>query len=1242
MGRRVLFRSLAVAGAALALSPFSSPPASAGPSPSVDAYQDRTFEAGSIIIPMDECHQYANSTDVAASRTAPRCYCPTSTSDDGVIKAYGLVYRLLENGITISVALSDSKTEISGVDFSITAPEPVKLFTRSSNSQTSFFKRGLSCANPSASNPNVKIDYRGAPFIIPAADAPRALQLIKDGTTTGTSGRGVFSASTFSGVDVHVAQTAFTARIARTYRGAPKPIALLNLDAGAGGSGVQSGINVLVNYLNAAGLNTTGAGGTACAPGTIYGTFSSNNDFLNDCLTTKDYATLWAPHWEAEGNTQLNQVLGKISAFVDSGKALFAECAAIATFEGAFNAPSWDSTSYSVTISQAKWTNSGKKVTVSGTSYPGAQVVIRKASSAAACTTTLGTVTANSSGAYTWTGTYSSSSAAPCRVTVDSSGQAVTSNVQNLTCSPASTAQCSVSTTFAGPTCGSVEIDTAANGHHHATNGVTINKLGGIVGTYGDGSSEGFVFRDVSNIYLQKGDLKFVNGLGTVRHWRAAKPPTCTVSSNTTGGTAGNSTYKAAVNAQRLISSCDGSDWNSASYSCLRSASDASSAYVDADSEWDVFMYAPHKDGVATKGPILYLGGHDYNGNPAGVRLVLNTVFNLQYEVEAADPPVPSAVVRSSPIVGPVDDIDQFVQGNFIRYTPDEAESTFDPADPAKFVFPYRAGHVYGYDVRNISTTATSYQALGAPRWDAAQFIPPANAAGCSSPFTSSCRTVFTNVAGGAAPARVLFDRARRSSFGSLLGGSLSATTQDQLIGLVLAGRAPAGSTTKEPTLGGVDRSTLALIEASPNAGPTRPKMIYVGALDGMLHAICAEVRGNCDRIGRELWAYIPRTQLGKLRQNTQKIQGSPKVADFLGDFDGQPGLEWRTVLVFQTGSGTAGIAADAPSVIAIDISNPANPKVLWEVSPTTVATTGQGVGLDVALAPVRIGSDVKPGVFVSTNNGGSGGSGLYVTALSAVDGSRLWAQPWTHVYPAPRSGGAGVPASGIPGGLALYDQTNTGSVDRIAVPSLYGDLWVLDAQTGASIYGSRPVFRFSQDKKPIGAAPAIYKTSGGAFYAVVASGGYVDDDGATWSSGQQYLVSVKLDIPIGSAPLSELGPDSNDRPWVVSINGNAYAQPTIAGGELFVQTASTDVNDIDAAAGTGKLYRVNLATGGSQLYTLGGSGASSIDFAGGVAFIAGLIDAMKIDVSSSFVAAGEATELQSNAKGLRRYWLSD
>jgi hypothetical protein len=1210
-------------------------------SPRIATNPERTYEAGSLIIPMDECHQYAGDPDRAASRTSPRCYCPSSTADDGVIKSYGLMYRLLENGIHVAVAIDDAKTEIGGVDFSITAAEPVKLYNRTSNSSTSFFKRGTSCANASASSPNVKMDYRGAPWIIPAADAPTALALIRSGSS-GIGGRGAFSASTFSTVDVHVAQTAFTAKVARTYRGAPKPIALLDLDAG-GGLGGNSGYDVLTDYLTAAGLNTTGAGGSACTPGTIFGTFSTNADFLNDCLVRGDYATLWAPHWEATGNTQLDQVVAKIGEFVDNGKALFAECAAIQTFEGAFDAPAFEQGDYSISITSASYSSTTKKVTVVGTTYPSASVTFRSSKSSTTCgAAALATITATSTGAFTWTSSaFASASAAPCRVSVDSMGAGAAMNVSGNACSPASTYTCSASTTYAGPSCGSPDVDAPSTGHFMTSNGLIANVLGGVFGTYGDGSSEGWIYRDVANIYLQKGDLKFENPYGTIRHWKTAAPPRCRVTTNTAGAT-GDSIYRPDVT--RLISSCDGSDYDATNGRCLRSATDATSAFVDHESEWDTFTYTPHKDGDPAKGPIIYLGGHDYNGTPAGVRLVLNTVFNLQYEVEPEDPPTPIQLVRSSPIVAPVDGVETYVQGSFITYRPDETAQTFDPARPDAFIFPYRTGHVYGYDARNISSSATAYQDLGAPLWDAAGGVPASGAAGCGA-FDGNCRTIFTNTATGASPPRVMFDSNGRSTFGALLGGSLSTGSQTTLVGLVHAGR-PDTNGVKQPALGGVDRSTLALIESSRVANATRPAMIYVGGLDGMLHAICAERRGRCTAIGRELWAYLPRTQLGRLRFNTQKVQGSPKVGDFLANFDGVAGLEWRTMLVFQVGSGNPADATAAPAVIGIDVTDPFDPKLEFEIAtPSTRGATAFGTGLDLALGPVRIDNQVQPAVFVSTNNGGTGGSGVHVMAYSAIDGRALWAQPFAHVYPAPRVAASGtVPASGIPGGIAAFDNARSGVIDRLAVPTLYGELYVLDAATGANVYGSVPLFRFSQDKKPIGAAPAVYRADDGAHFAVIVSGGYVDDDGATWSAGQQYIVAVKLDIesPTG-LPMNETGPDSTNRPFVEPIAGSAYAQPTIAGGELFVVTATTDINDIDPeSGGSGSMIRMDLGTGQViATYALGSSGASSVDVTSGTAYISGVVNTMKIEIGPTFDSHGAATELVPTSRGHRRMWIT-
>ena len=94
-------------------------------------------------------------------------------------------------------------------------------------------------------------------------------------------------------------------------------------------------------------------------------------------------------------------------------------------------------------------------------------------------------------------------------------------------------------------------------------------------------------------------------------------------------------------------------------------------------------------------------------------------------------------------------------------------------------------------------------------------------------------------------------------------------------------------------------RGVVAVIPTSPMTGVERPTMIYVGASDGMLHAICGSVKaGICDRIGRELWAYVPRTSLGSLRTNTATVDGSPHVVEVMGDFDKAGRRSLHTILL--------------------------------------------------------------------------------------------------------------------------------------------------------------------------------------------------------------------------------------------------------------------------------------------------------------------------------------------------------
>lgn len=113
------------------------------------------------------------------------------------------------------------------------------------------------------------------------------------------------------------------------------------------------------------------------------------------------------------------------------------------------------------------------------------------------------------------------------------------------------------------------------------------------------------------------------------------------------------------------------------------------------------------------------------------------------------------------------------------------------------------------------------------------------------------------------------------------------------------------------------------------NANINRTPQIYVGANNGMLHAIDPTT-------GEEKWAIIPRQLLPRLyypadisysSNHKNYINGTISVMDtFINN-------EWKTILISGLGSGGKGY-------FAIDITNPASPKALWEICNSSLCST--------------------------------------------------------------------------------------------------------------------------------------------------------------------------------------------------------------------------------------------------------------------------------------------------------------
>jgi type IV pilus assembly protein PilY1 len=203
--------------------------------------------------------------------------------------------------------------------------------------------------------------------------------------------------------------------------------------------------------------------------------------------------------------------------------------------------------------------------------------------------------------------------------------------------------------------------------------------------------------------------------------------------------------------------------------------------------------------------------------------------------------------------------------------------------------------------------------------------------------------------------------------------------------------------------------------------------MVYVGGNDGMFHAfnlgqLTVSASGTSKAtltgsdLGKEMWAFIPKNALPYLQymadplySHLYAVDGRTVLFDAsIGD-DGsgtdywsqvKTQNSWRTVVIGGMGiggatknnndstctEGAAGTCVKTPisnvgysSYFALDVTNPNNPTLLWELSPTTNSDLGFASG---GPAIVRLGDKAKNGHWYAVF--GSGPTGPIDTATDS------------------------------------------------------------------------------------------------------------------------------------------------------------------------------------------------------------------------------------------------------------------
>jgi hypothetical protein len=224
---------------------------------------------------------------------------------------------------------------------------------------------------------------------------------------------------------------------------------------------------------------------------------------------------------------------------------------------------------------------------------------------------------------------------------------------------------------------------------------------------------------------------------------------------------------------------------------------------------------------------------------------------------------------------------------------------------------------------------------------------------------------------------------------------------------------------------------------------------IFVGANDGMLHAINAKTDG-----GEERWAYVPSMLLNKMKN----LSANPYVRDYF--VDGQINIANITssgskrVLVGGLGGGGKGLYAlditGSAGLIAGSEATVAS-KVLWEITPTKVnyanpltANAYVNLGYTYGTSTIAKVSGADTVIIGNGYNDNSGGDyQAYLFLINPYTGQRISAI---------QAGTSGTAAS--PNGLSTpvaVDSNGDGSIDLVYAGDLNGTMWKFDLATSTA-----------------------------------------------------------------------------------------------------------------------------------------------------------------------------------------------
>lgn len=379
----------------------------------------------------------------------------------------------------------------------------------------------------------------------------------------------------------------------------------------------------------------------------------------------------------------------------------------------------------------------------------------------------------------------------------------------------------------------------------------------------------------------------------------------------------------------------------------------------------------------------------------------------------------------------------------------------------------------------------------------------------------------------------------------------------------------------------------------------SRRSVVYVGANDGMLHALDAAT-------GNELWAYVPWAayrNLSKLTNPTYSYE--PYVDNSVTVRDVYTGGRWRSLLVGSLRRGGQGIFAldvTTPNLTEGDTS-----AVLWEFNDTASGGANLGYtygtpfitrlrnGKWVVLLPAGYNSDEADGTV------GNGKAVLFV--LDAANGS---------VLKEFNLGAVDGNATGLAAPIAV-DLDHDDITEMAYAGDLAGNLWRFDltAASANSWTASRLLQPATNYARPITAQPRAERNPDtGTPMVFVGTGKYIErgdrttaiptqafyglyDEGATIAPSQLSVRSVTTDAG-GLRRVSALTPPASGAPrgWAIEFAEAAYpgervvtaASIRIVGRRVIFSTLIPAGDDPCLPGGRSFVMFADFATGGTSV----------------------------------------------------------